>query len=352
MTIKDKYGFSFYKKPIFIDNGKSISYIDETVIQSGTGPQDYRAFGDMHIDANGFLHITWRAGSDHLQTFDSTLFYCKSLDQEGKLWGTPVVIANDTGSLHIGGNTIFITPTGRIIIYYGNNLGVNPVKFVYSDDGGTTFSSEQNFTNDYPTPTGVLSSPGRPIYKNGLILKAAYGYPSGGNYGGYLYQSSDDGLTYTQRSVIAPTNITIGGVNAAFEEPTLFARHDKLLISLLRSDPLHQTYMVCSPDNGITWSYPTAVYPGVGKGSVDISPSGTIFVMTRDYATQRPIKCISTDGGKTFTSSFIDDRTGAQMYGGVCWSPIKKMFIVFYMVTVGDVNYGSCDMVVRRFSEN
>lgn len=354
MTIKDKYALNFYKKPLFINNGKSISYIDETLILSGTGPDDYRAFGGMAIDANGILHLTYRAGSDHLQTKDGTIYYQRSLNTLGTEWTERRAIISDLpgATVTVGGNGIYVTQTGRILLFYSHPITPYAMRQIHSDDGGETWSESVEMTTDYPIPTGVLGGPGRPVYKNSRYLKSFYGYPSVGAYGSYLYQSTTTESPWTQVSVIASPSIVINGTNATFEEPTLVIRHDKLLLSFLRSDPLQGTYMSYSPDDGIIWSYPTYIFAGVGMPCVDISPSGTIFIMSREAGSMRPIKAISYDGGKTFDVSYIDDRTGAQMYGGVCWSPIEKKFVVFYMVTVGDVNYGSCDVVIRRFSES
>ena len=343
MSLSNIYGLNLYKGIKFIDNGKSVSIDVPTYdVEIGTGTFDYSFVPDLAIDSSGDLHLVYRKGSDHNTTLNGTIVYRKSTDN-GVTWSAESTVVPNDGAILLTNCSITYTSTGRLIVTYSKESGTTRTPYRrYSDDLGDTWSTEAIFSNEYGS--------GQWVSVTGAIEQV-------GKRNAVMFSSEDDGDTWTKFGDITPTpfTFTIGGNDPDFEEPTLFRLKSGIWACLLRSDPSPFTgsYMIYSYDLE-RWSWPKKVSDSRGKNPVCVTPSGTIISVGRNAADWRTLLSYSTDGGKTWTSEYLDAITSAYMYAGVVWSHvINKAIVVYSYQTTGGATTttGPCNIVCKHISE-
>lgn len=355
MSLAGKYGLPTYRKPTFSSNGKSISFdATEYEVIDGTGEaMDYPAFPDLAIDASNYLHVVFRNGSDHNSTNNAGVAYTKSTDN-GVSWSSPVEIVPSDESFLITNESIMISSTGRIIVVYNKQSGSNRDPFfIYSDNSGTSWSTEAAFSTEYAE--GQVAGVSGGIEDNGTIVWPFYGtYVTGQKRNAVLFSSTDNGASWDKFTNITPSGLLINGSDPDFEEPVVRQMQSGLLVALLRSDPSPHTgtWFVYSY-NGVNWSWPVRVINSRGKNSLAVSPNGTLLSVGRDSnaAEWRTIVSYSSDSGKSWTTQFIDSREGRAMYSGCVWSPAISKWVVVYATETGTENLGPTIMVCKHISE-
>lgn len=343
------YNDTLYDRAAFLPNSKTISFEDETIFQVGSGINDYLAFPCLTIDSNNDLHLIYTKGPDHNVSTTQHIIYRTSTDG-GYTWSSEVTVVPSSGILLTTGG-ICVVSTGRIIIgYHKVNSPVAQKYMIYSDDDGSTWSSEILVTNDYPDP-GQISGPSNPFEYEGDLYWAMYGRTTGsGDRECVLYKSTDglDGEAWSKISVIQPA------ISQDYEEPEVIPNADGLFIALLRSDSQAFTRMVFSWDKGITWSTVRQdVVNSIGFNGAAVSPLNGIFSFGRRATDNRTIIQYSANGGQNWTTRVADARTGANMYGKAVWHPVLDKFIGVYAAeTTAPINYtGPTHLVCTRWDE-
>lgn len=219
-------------------------------IVSGTSDSLHRHFGGIAVDAGGAVHIAYRRGAVHAVSGDGSIIYTR-LDNGGV--GTPteeVVAAPDAGR-DLRDCAVIVTPTGRIIVFFTDrsDAGVDVAYFkeTHKDPGDAAWSTpttiktlSYDFCGFFGQPKIIPDSSVASGYR---ILKPGY-YQSGAtNYISGLWESADDGDSWTEGT---PIYTGTGGYN----ETAIEVLNDQVIFACPRGTGLN---WVVSTDGGATW---------------------------------------------------------------------------------------------------
>lgn len=124
MNLISKYGLSIKQKPAFSSNGKSIQFIDETLVRDGNDfpVDDYGAWAQLEIkNSNGKLFAIYHIGSDHGQTHNAKLAFTTSTDH-GYTWTAEYTLKHNGQSSpwfgNVGGPALhYNQTTGRLTAF-------------------------------------------------------------------------------------------------------------------------------------------------------------------------------------------------------------------------------------------
>ncbi len=363
MSLVSKYNLSLRKLlPEFDDNGRTVSLGSETILRSGSGATEYFSFGDIKIDSSGVIHHMYRRGSGHNLGNDGHLLYQKGTwNGSTYTWTSPAqIITNGSGVYNTTNPALTITSTGRIICFFNkqdlpSSLLTQQTYLIYSDDSGATWSSNGYDGNEIKVSNdrAYLNCIGSAVEQGGILLFPMYSRTSvtSGNEYVVIYQSTDNGLTWTLRS--SPTNGTTSTLNNGGETCMLVRADGAIFLNIRGNNGNTQgNYVTWSLDGAVTW-YPKPYNIGTtySKNPMDISPSGTIVTVARDYSTFYTVYGVSINGLQTCTYNRLDNRSGGHMYGGVLWDTIRGHFVVVYYVETGTQYQSPTDIVMRIITE-
>lgn len=355
MNIAQKYAIPQYRRLSFRSTGITISKEDDWRIILGSGANDYLAFLSCYIDSVGDLIVSFRSGSDHNTTPNGDIakfkYTTQNIIDKSTISSYDTVVAHS--SRQLTDPSVYISPSGRIFIFFLiEPTGKRQLWYVYSDNGGSSWSSEIRMTLDYDD--NQITSPGEPFDDGEFIYKACYARGAGaGSREGPVYKKAltDDFSVQNSWTKMPMLMYQIEAFNG--EEPTMRRMRNGAWIGFVRSDPDNKIYKVFSLDRGVTYSRISDAFPGLAKCGFDISPNGTIFGITRENGgTFRTIYFYSNDMGKTFTTGYADDRTGANMYGRAVWHNGLNRFVGLYAVETSTPNTGPTEIVCATFLES
>lgn len=343
--------------PEFKSNGKSISLGAESNVRIGSGGNQYMSWPDMVIDGNGRLHLVYIINDNHNGAFKARLVYQQG-DWNGSsyTWSSPNEIVPDTSDSYINVDpAIGITSTGRLIFFYAKEVtATNTVTdhFIYSDDGGTTFSTEQDFINDVQ----YMADASGFIERGGVLYRPMYGRISGGSGNEYVrfYKSVDNGLTWTFVSNISSGFYSLGESNIIFRNDGLLLCYCRGNVSSLDGDTDNGTgeFVTWSTDLGVNWlSRQLGVSRIYSKMQKAMFPSGTMVCVGRDFTTQYSMYGYSNDGGLTWTYSRIDARNGQNEYAGTVYDPFRGHVVSVYAVETGSLGQSPTSIFCRIINE-
>jgi hypothetical protein len=216
----------------------------------------YNGFGFSGMFPDGVFFMIWSEATHHLGTA-GVIKLSKSIDQ-GKTWTTTTTsIAATTGGQTVVTDAGGITPTGRLIVAYMeqipwdgvdvNSYSITNQKIVYSDDQGVTWSSPVTVSPGSHTAFSFYG-PMNVIAGDSLML-SWYGYTASGNYSNYIIKSGDDGVTW-------PTQITVSSSSSLLlTEPSYCYLGGSAIVGIIRDDSGPSLYeQFISTDNGNTWT--------------------------------------------------------------------------------------------------
>jgi len=189
----------------------------------------------------------FRIGTDAGHLDNSGRIVMRKSTDNGKTYSAVTTIFNSSwDDRNISGS---ITSTGRIIVFIReyDYIGVAEKDwgYIYSDNGGTTWSS---FTSLAPSlvPLGTIGY-GKIIQANGKLLHITYT----GNRISRLLQSTDNGSTWTILSTPYDFSSTL---TKKVTEPAIAYIGSNKLIMVARNDDNGPYYQFKSSDNGSTWT--------------------------------------------------------------------------------------------------
>lgn len=286
---------------------------------AGTGARGYLSFGGQAVNnTTGDLYFAYSAQDDHNSTKNGHGMAVRSTD----LWAThatPVqIVANPGGGINIQDLDIFVTSTGRIIIFYTKSptgVGESIGYYKYTDNADLSgLSAEQRLTLDYSGVGDFIDTTGSCVEIGGIIYKTCWGAQGGGTEIP-VYQSSDNGVSWTLKSLI-------GTAAENYDETCLALHPNGRVWAAIRDNASQELLIKYSDDNLTTWS--AVISTGIGakaKHGFVISPQGMFCVVTRDAPGLGRTVLIQSRNGTDWTKQNIDGRTGIYIYGTPVYHP-------------------------------
>ena len=222
--------------------------------------QDYAILPRITPDKrNGILYQTFRVSAGHITDAGYKIIIRKSVDG-GKTWtgcdgtGTHTQYVPSIGTDRADPYFIAVSPyTGRFFMFMwtitsGGSFSSN--KFVYSDDGGVTFSAPATYAGGdlRGTPYGTEFC----IGESGELL-FIHKKNDGSNFHYVILESFDDGLTWSERSTALTSSTN------AFAEPVMKQGKGGTLVVVSRMivnnlSGINQPIIFMSKDYGRNWA--------------------------------------------------------------------------------------------------
>lgn len=186
---------------------------DTIIVRDGSVDGFHRHFGGITEGADGRLHLFYRRAPEHALTSGQTIYHTTS-DDGGLTWSSEVTLIPAVAGLDHRAASVGTTPTGRIIVIYGDvpapASAPTVMSFVYSDDGGVTWTQGTPIASipfSFARAYGRIKLiPGNAASKYRLAWTPYYQSGSGpSTYRAAVWTSQDDGLTWTEGAPITDT---------------------------------------------------------------------------------------------------------------------------------------------------
>jgi len=228
------------------------------------------------------------------------VFIIKSTDG-GTTWSSPVNISNSAASSEKP--TIITFGTNILVTWYDFSSGNNEILFSKSTDGGATWSSPVNLSND------ATSSEGPSITIGGTNILITWFNNDVGNSEILFSKSTDGGTTWS-------SPFSISNTESQSTQPTIITFGTDILITWTEHIVDSQEVVFSkSTDGGVTWSSPFSIsntvsqstQPAIITFGTDILITWTEFIV---YS-QEVVFSKSTDGGVTWSSPVNLSQTPA-----------------------------------------
>jgi len=196
--------------------------------------------------------------------------------------------------------------------------------------------------------SSYIDGPGKAIHLGaGVLLKPCWVTTGQGIYAtsvAVMYKSVDNGANWTQSGFITDAN--------PVDETCIIELPNGNIFATVRDNVAGVLRYTTSTDDGATWAaLSSTAITSVGKSPINVSPSGRMFGITRDVATNRTKYFYNTTAGNytAFTSGFIDVREAAYMYGEVLWDATGNKFVVDWAVEAqNSVAYAGPTLIITK----
>ena len=221
------------------------------------------------------------------------IIFAKSTDG-GATFSTPVNISNNSGDssfpkIAISGNNLYVTWAFTV-----TNKDFD-ILFATSSDGGTTFSTPVNLSN-------TLGDTGLPqITSSGNDVYVTWENNASGNFDVFVAKSTDNGKTFG-----IPVNVSNNPKPSG--APQILASGNNVYVVWMDSTPgNYDIFVAKSTDNGSTFGQPVNVSNNAGdSGYPQMTMSeNTLYVVWTDTISNKNYDVLfakSTDGGATFSA--------------------------------------------------
>ena len=247
------------------------------------------------IDPSGNISVVWQ--DDALGY--SAVFFSRSSDG-GATFSSPRNLSTDpNGSL---APQIAVDPSGGINVVWEDSTSPNDIFFSRSSDGGATFSTPKNISNN---PAGA-NNPYLAVDSGGNINVVWVGSPRTAPSIIFFSRSSDGGATFSTPIAVS-TNPSRGPLVAVD-----FAGNINVAWIEGLDGPFHAAFSRSS-DGGATFTAPKQIS---GLSEVDPGPrmaldsKGNIYVVWYTTPNGNIYLSYSTDGGATFSNTNITNYSG------------------------------------------
>ncbi len=241
-------------------------------------------------------------------------------DDEGRTWGPPRVVVENTGRENVMSVSLLRLRGGRLALFYAlkNDLSDCRPRLRYSDDEGASWSE----------PKVVVDAPGYFVLNNDrvvqlrsgrLVVPVAYHRMNGPDPGSYTsfdrratdhwYLSDDDGVSWREARDWWAIPVRSG---TGLQEPGVVELADGTLFGWARTDQGAQ-YGMRSSDGGETWSTPapTPLRSPASPASIKRLPdSSELLAIYNDHSGAFPfpekkrtplVAALSADSGASWT---------------------------------------------------
>lgn len=283
------------------------------------------------VSGNG-VYVVWQAKD----TGKYQILFAKSTDG-GATFGTPVNISNNSGAstfpkVLVSGNNIYV-----VWAFTVTNKDYD-VLFSKSTDGGATFTTPINLSNtvgDTGLPQMIMS--GNNIY-------ITWENDGSGNFDIFVAKSTDSGNTFS-----APVNVSNNPKSSG--APQIIASGNDVYVIWMDNDPgNYDIFVAKSTDNASTFGTPVNVSNNTSdSGYQQIALSGNnLYVAWTDTISNSNYDILfakSTDGGATFTTPVnISKNVGASG-----WSQLAVSGNIYVMWE--DTTPGNFDIFVSKSTD-
>ena len=222
---------------------------------------------------------------------DYDILFTKSSDG-GTTFSTPVNLSNNFGDsgipqMAVSGNNVFVT-------WENNGLGDFDVFVAKSTDNGNTFTAPVNVSHD-PKQSGA---PQIAISGNNVYVVWMDNTP--GNYDVFVAKSIDDGSTFGK-----PINLSNNGGDSGYPEMAASENNVYVVWTDTVSNKNYDILFSKSTDGGTTFGTPVNISNNSGaSGWAQVSVAGNVYVIWDDSTPGNYDTFIakSTDGGTTFST--------------------------------------------------
>ncbi len=251
------------------------------------------------VDPSGNINVVW--GDD---TPVAEIFFSRSSDG-GATFFTPKNLSNNTGASFAP--QIAVDPSGNINVVWGDNTpGSVDILFSRSTDGGATFSTPKNVSNN----TGTSFAHRVAVDASGDI-NVVWEDDTPGNFDIFFSRSTDGGATFS-----APKNLS-NNTGFSFEPQIAVDASGNINVVWPDTTPGNvDTFFSRSSDGGATFTAPKNLSNNTGTSfapQIAMDASGNINVVWKDDTPGNSEIFFnrSTDGGATFsTPKNLSNNTG------------------------------------------
>ena len=234
------------------------------------------------------IYITW---SFTVTGKDFDVLFTKSTDG-GATFSTPVNISNNSGDsglpqMAVSGNNVYVT-------WENNGLGNFEVFVAKSTDGGNTFTLPVNVSNN-AAPSGAPQ-----IIASGNNVYVSWMDKTTGNYDIFVAKSSNAGSTFG-----TPVNVSKTPKDSGYQQMTASGNDIYVVWTETIADKNYDVYFAKSTDGGMTFGAPVNISNNVGaSGWAQVAAPNNIYVAWEDNTPGNYDILIakSTDGGATFST--------------------------------------------------
>jgi hypothetical protein len=247
------------------------------------------------------------------------------------LFSPPANISNDG---HSGDQQIAIDPSGNIsVVWLDSTPGYSAVFFSRSSDGGATFSSPQNLSDNQGDAGGAQIA----VDSTGNIY-VAWGGPGSSSDSIFFTHSSDGGTTFSTPMIIS--NHPSGGARG----PSMAVDSGGNINVTWGGAYLPRTlFFSRSSDGGATFSTPVSVSNSgeAQDGQVAVDSSGNINVVWCDgYGEFQVAFSRSVNGGASFSAPNIVSYAGETCHPAMTLDSKGNIYIAWDLQPYGDIYVG------------
>jgi hypothetical protein len=232
------------------------------------------------------IYVAW---SFTVTNKDYDVLFTKSTDG-GATFSTPVNISNNSGDsglpqMAVSGNNVYVT-------WENNGLGNFEVFVAKSTDGGNTFTLPANVSNN-KSPSGAPQ-----IIASGNNVYVSWMDKTLGNYDVFVAKSSNAGSTFG-----TPVNVSKAPKDSGYQQMAASGNNIYVVWTETISDKNYDVYFAKSSDDGSTFDAPVNISNNVGaSGWAQVAAPSNIYVAWEDNTPGNYDILIakSSDGGSTF----------------------------------------------------
>jgi hypothetical protein len=270
--------------------------------------------------ASGEWLLTYNSGTGHSSASWHMLAHSKD---QGLTWSTPVQQWFSTTP----DPTLLTTPKGDVMITFGklNSQSIAGAAYSRSLDSGYTWLP---FTwLDNPLVANGTNFISQFLISGWNIFATTYTATAGT---AELWFSSDDGYTFTRRSIIRQ------GGDAAINETGLAQVGATRLLAISRDVANTNTWAHFSNDMGVTWGAQIDYTPQVGvlQDPQMIQAGKALLLFGRNFAANQLLVFASYDGGVTFGQrTVLDTYLGSNIDGAYCQPMLRSdgsVYVTYY----------------------
>lgn len=298
MTMLPQHGFTGIPTARLIPTDKTVTY----AVNSTLDETRYYLCSTLHQSpkVRSVVLNTFTDGLDHVSDADKKISIRKSTDFAATFAAKTTLYDPTDGSFQVQSLSAGYSNNGRFHALIschtsvGTPGGTNELRYVYSDDDGTTVSSPATITLPSNGLNGFRMHDKIIDLGNNILIAPAYFSTDEGDAtqsSRYVVRSTDGGANWSFVLVEGPTS-------AFINEGSILAVTNNVLVLMCRYDNIFQYWMYKSTDAGATW--------------VSVSAFSTTHIMS--VAAPCALRKFRADNGKWYCVMYFPDKANERLY--------------------------------------